>query len=86
MRPFPPDHPTDLMARMKPDSREKLAQKLKAPLSVPTEFSSQAIKDIAGAMNALLAAFPRMELAVSQPEPLVGWAIRGVTSLPVNVG
>jgi starvation-inducible DNA-binding protein len=40
---------------MKPDSREKLAQKLKAPLSVPTEFSSQAIKDIAGAMNALLA-------------------------------
>jgi cytochrome P450 len=38
------------------------------------------------AMNALLAAFPRMELAVSQPEPLVGWAIRGVTSLPVNVG
>ena len=38
------------------------------------------------AMTALLAAYPRMELAVSQPDPIIGWVIRGVTSLPVNVG
>jgi pimeloyl-[acyl-carrier protein] synthase len=38
------------------------------------------------AMNALLAAYPRMELAVSEPDHIVGWIIRGVTSLPVNVG
>jgi len=40
---------------MKPTSQEKLAQKLTAPLSVPAGFSAQATKDIAGAMNALLA-------------------------------
>jgi cytochrome P450 len=38
------------------------------------------------AMTALLARYPRMELAVSEPSPIVGWAVRGVTSLPVNVG
>lgn len=38
------------------------------------------------AMNALLKAYPRMELAVSEPSHIVGWAVRGVTSLPVNVG
>lgn len=38
------------------------------------------------AMNALLARYPRMELAVSEPSPIVGWVVRGVTSLPVNVG
>ncbi|SRR5712691_2306313 len=37
------------------------------------------------AMTALLATYPRMELAVSQPSPVVGWVIRGVTSLPVYV-
>jgi cytochrome P450 len=37
------------------------------------------------AMTALLARYPRMELAVSEPSPIVGWAVRGVTSLPVNV-
>ncbi len=38
------------------------------------------------AMTSLLATYPRMELAVSEPNPIVGWVIRGVTSLPVNVG
>jgi len=38
------------------------------------------------AMTALLATYPRMELAVTEPNPIVGWVIRGVTSLPVNVG
>jgi cytochrome P450 len=37
------------------------------------------------AMTALLARYPRMELAVSEPSPIVGWVVRGVTSLPVNV-
>ena len=40
---------------MKPASQEKLAQKLKAPLATPTDLSSEATKDIAGAMNAILA-------------------------------
>jgi cytochrome P450 len=38
------------------------------------------------AMNALLARYPRIELAVSEPSPIGGWTVRGVTSLPVNVG
>jgi cytochrome P450 len=38
------------------------------------------------AMTSLLARYPRMELAVSEPTQLVSWAIRGVTSLPVVVG
>jgi cytochrome P450 len=38
------------------------------------------------AMTSLLARYPRMELAVSEPAQLVSWAIRGVTSLPVAVG
>jgi cytochrome P450 len=38
------------------------------------------------AMTSLLARYPRMELAVSEPSPIVGWVVRGVTSLPVNVG
>jgi cytochrome P450 len=38
------------------------------------------------AMTSLLARYPRMELAASDPEYIVGWAVRGVTSLPVNVG
>jgi pimeloyl-[acyl-carrier protein] synthase len=38
------------------------------------------------AMTSLLARYPRMELAVSEPSRIVSWAIRGVTSLPVNVG
>ena len=38
------------------------------------------------AMTALLARYPRMELAVDTPDQLVSWAIRGVTSLPVQVG
>ena len=38
------------------------------------------------AMTALLARYPRMELAISEPSPIVGWAVRGVTSLPVDVG
>jgi cytochrome P450 len=38
------------------------------------------------AMTSLLARYPRMELAVSEPSHLVGWVIRGLTSLPVNVG
>jgi cytochrome P450 len=37
-------------------------------------------------MNALLARYPRMELAVSEPNAIVSWVIRGVTSLPVSVG
>jgi cytochrome P450 len=37
------------------------------------------------AMTALLATYPRMELAVAEPSPIVGWVIRGLTSLPVNV-
>jgi starvation-inducible DNA-binding protein len=40
---------------MKPTSKEKLARKLKAPLTTPTDLSSEATKDIAGAMNAILA-------------------------------
>jgi cytochrome P450 len=38
------------------------------------------------AMTSLLARYPRMELAVSEPDRIESWAIRGVTSLPVNVG
>ena len=38
------------------------------------------------AMTALLARYPRMELAVSEPSHLNSWAVRGVASLPVNVG
>ncbi len=38
------------------------------------------------AMTALLARYPRVELAVSEPSQLNSWAIRGVTSLPVHVG
>jgi cytochrome P450 len=38
------------------------------------------------AMTALLATYPRIELAVSEPSPIIGWVIRGRTSLPVNVG
>jgi cytochrome P450 len=38
------------------------------------------------ACTALLARYPRMELAVSEPGHLMSWAVRGVTSLPVNVG
>ncbi len=38
------------------------------------------------AMTSFLAAYPRMELAVSEPSRIVSWAVRGVTSLPVNVG
>ena len=38
------------------------------------------------AMTALLARYPRMELAVSEPSHLVSWALRGLASLPVNVG
>jgi cytochrome P450 len=38
------------------------------------------------AMTALLARYPWMELAVTEPSQIVSWAIRGVTSLPVNVG
>ncbi len=38
------------------------------------------------AMTSLLARYPRMELAVSEPSHIVGWTVRGVTSLPVNVG
>lgn len=38
------------------------------------------------ALNALLARYPRIELAASEPSPIMGWTIRGVTSLPVNVG
>jgi hypothetical protein len=37
-------------------------------------------------MTALLARYPQIELAVSEPSQLNSWAIRGVTSLPVNVG
>ena len=38
------------------------------------------------AMTALLARYPRMELAVSDPSQIPSWAIRGLVSLPVNVG
>jgi len=38
------------------------------------------------AMTALLARYPRIELAVSEPDHLVSWALRGMVSLPVNVG
>ncbi len=38
------------------------------------------------AMTALLARYPRMELAVGEPGHVASWATRGVTSLPVNVG
>ena len=37
-------------------------------------------------MIALLARYPRMELAVSEPSHLASWALRGLASLPVNVG
>ncbi len=37
------------------------------------------------AMTALLARYPRMELAVTEPSHIPSWAVRGVTSLPVNV-
>jgi cytochrome P450 len=37
------------------------------------------------AMTALLARYPRMELAVSEPSQIASWAIRGLASLPVNV-
>jgi hypothetical protein len=29
--------------------------------------------------------YPRMELAVSEPDHIVSWATRGLVSLPVNV-
>ena len=38
------------------------------------------------AITALLARYPRIELAVSDPDPTMSWVINGVTSLPVNVG
>jgi cytochrome P450 len=38
------------------------------------------------AMTSLLARYPRVELAVSELNHMVSWVIRGVTSLPVNVG
>jgi cytochrome P450 len=38
------------------------------------------------AMTSLLARYPRIELAVSEPSHIASWAIRGLTSLPVNVG
>jgi cytochrome P450 len=38
------------------------------------------------AMNALLARYPRMELATTELSYHLSWAVRGVTSLPVNVG
>jgi cytochrome P450 len=37
------------------------------------------------ALSALLARYPRLELA-ADPPPIVGWTVRGVTSLPVAVG
>jgi cytochrome P450 len=37
------------------------------------------------AMTALLARYPRIELAVSDPDPTMSWVLNGVTSLPVNV-
>jgi cytochrome P450 len=37
------------------------------------------------AMTALLARYPRIELAVSDPDSTMSWVINGVTSLPVNV-
>jgi cytochrome P450 len=37
------------------------------------------------ALTALLARYPRLELAVSEPSPIVSWSFRGVTSLPVTV-
>jgi hypothetical protein len=37
------------------------------------------------ALSALLARYPRLELA-ADPPPIVGWTVRGVTSLPVSVG
>jgi cytochrome P450 len=38
------------------------------------------------AMTSLLARYPRMELAASELNHMVSWVVRGVTSLPVNVG
>jgi cytochrome P450 len=38
------------------------------------------------AMTALLARYPRMELAVSEPSQIPSWAIRGLASLEVFVG
>jgi cytochrome P450 len=38
------------------------------------------------AMTALLARYPRMELAADEPSHLASWVVRGVASLPVNVG
>jgi cytochrome P450 len=37
------------------------------------------------AMTSLLARYPRMELAVSEPSRIVSWAVRGLTSLPVSI-
>ncbi len=37
------------------------------------------------AITALLAKYPRIELAVSDPDSTMSWVINGVTSLPVNV-
>jgi cytochrome P450 len=37
------------------------------------------------AMTALLARYPRIELAVSDPDPAMSWVLNGVASLPVNV-
>jgi cytochrome P450 len=38
------------------------------------------------ALTSLLARYPRLELAVSEPSPIVSWSFRGVASLPVTVG
>ena len=38
------------------------------------------------AITALLARYPRIELAVSDPDSTMSWVINGLTSLPVNVG
>jgi cytochrome P450 len=38
------------------------------------------------AMTALLARYPQLKLAVSEPSRLASWALRGLVSLPVNVG
>jgi starvation-inducible DNA-binding protein len=40
---------------MKRDKQESLTRKLDAPLATPTDLKPQATKDIAGAMNAILA-------------------------------
>jgi hypothetical protein len=37
------------------------------------------------AITALLDRYPRIELAVSDPDPITSWVLNGVASLPVNV-